>query len=338
MDLDRPHPALSETEADRRIEADRRDLTALLAKADCRMSAGDLKAANAFYGAVAGLARQGVPIGRADAARVEQALSRISARMQQALFDSLEKDGFPADKRSPRVQKSLEIMLGQRPRDPEPRPWPQQPLNYFLPDTQYCEFADSEQWKWVAALREAAPAIQAEAEALMADGETFRPYVARTTSRPQGDVHGMLENADWSTFDLTRRGQPIPERVERCPITWQAVSAHAPLCHVVNRAPSVMFSLLRPHSRIPPHTGMLNTRLICHLPLVVPPNCAIRVGGQVRTWRKGELLAFDDTVEHEAWNDSDENRLVLIFDIWRPELTEAERAQINALFAAVDSV
>jgi aspartyl/asparaginyl beta-hydroxylase (cupin superfamily) len=93
-----------------------------------------------------------------------------------------------------------------------------------------------------------------------------------------------------------------------------------------------MFSLLRPGARIAPHTGMFNTRLVCHLPLIVPPGCRFRVGNEVREWEEGKLLIFDDTIEHEAWNDGGEDRVVLIFDIWRPELSERERKEVAALF------
>ena len=95
-----------------------------------------------------------------------------------------------------------------------------------------------------------------------------------------------------------------------------------------------MFSLLRPRARIAPHTGVQNTRLVCHLPLIVPPGCGFRVGNEIRQWEEGKLLIFDDTIEHEAWNDSGEDRMVLIFDIWRPELSARERQEVSALFAA----
>jgi aspartyl/asparaginyl beta-hydroxylase (cupin superfamily) len=95
----------------------------------------------------------------------------------------------------------------------------------------------------------------------------------------------------------------------------------------------VMFSLLAPGARIMPHTGMFNTRLVCHLPLIVPPDCGFRVGNAVREWEEGRLMVFDDSIEHEAWNDSDRDRVVLIFDIWRPDLTARERGELAALFA-----
>ncbi len=79
---------------------------------------------------------------------------------------------------------------------------------------------------------------------------------------------------------------------------------------------------------------MFNTRLVCHLPLIVPPGCTFRVGNETREWREGKLVIFDDTIEHEAWNDSKEDRVVLIFDIWRPELSTRERDELTALLSA----
>jgi aspartyl/asparaginyl beta-hydroxylase (cupin superfamily) len=95
-----------------------------------------------------------------------------------------------------------------------------------------------------------------------------------------------------------------------------------------------MFSLLAPHTRIPPHTGVANTRLVCHLPLIVPPNCGFRCGATTREWRVGEAFVFDDTIEHEAWNDSDELRVVLIIDLWQPSLTPDERIGITSVIEA----
>jgi len=102
------------------------------------------------------------------------------------------------------------------------------------------------------------------------------------------------------------------------------------------RSPSVLFSLLRPGAHIPPHTGLINTRLICHLPLIVPAGCEFRVGNEVRAWQEGRAWAFDDTMEHEAWNRSGETRVILLFEVWRPELTDGERARVRAVFDAID--
>jgi len=103
---------------------------------------------------------------------------------------------------------------------------------------------------------------------------------------------------------------------------------------VPGASPNAMFSLLAPRTRIPPHTGVANTRLVCHLPLIVPPDCGFRVGQTTREWRVGEAFVFDDTIEHEAWNDSDELRVVLIIDLWPPALGPSDRAAIASVIGA----
>jgi aspartyl/asparaginyl beta-hydroxylase (cupin superfamily) len=97
-----------------------------------------------------------------------------------------------------------------------------------------------------------------------------------------------------------------------------------------------MFSLLQPRTRIPAHTGVSNTRLVVHLPLVLPPGCGFRVGSETREWRMGEAWVFDDTIEHEAWNDSDQPRAILIFDVWSPFLSHSERAMVVQVMNALD--
>jgi aspartyl/asparaginyl beta-hydroxylase (cupin superfamily) len=103
---------------------------------------------------------------------------------------------------------------------------------------------------------------------------------------------------------------------------------------VEGASPNAMFSLLAPRTRIPPHTGVANTRLVCHLPLIVPRDCGFRVGASRREWRVGEAFVFDDTIEHEAWNDSDELRVVLIIDLWPPALGRADRDAVSAVIGA----
>ena len=86
-------------------------------------------------------------------------------------------------------------------------------------------------------------------------------------------------------------------------MTWETLLRHAPVPRVAGWGPSVIFSMLKAGAHIGAHTGMYNTRLICHLPLIVPPGCRFRVGNEVREWEEGKLLIFDDTIEHEAWNE-----------------------------------
>ena len=134
----------------------------------------------------------------------------------------------------------------------------------------------------------------------------------------------------WSTYFLIKNGRRLEEHLARCPRT-AALLAAAPLCEVPRHAPTAFFSVLAPRTHIPPHTGVTNTRLIVHLPLVVPPGCHYRVGAERREWQEGRAWVFDDTFEHEAWNDSGEPRVVLIFDVWNSFLTAAERDMVSVV-------
>ena len=131
-------------------------------------------------------------------------------------------------------------------------------------------------------------------------------------------------------------GMTVEENAAKCPRTMEAL-AHAPQPDMPGRTPSAMFSLLKPKTRIPPHHGVTNARLVTHLPLIVPEACGFRVGNDVRQWSPGQAFVFDDTIEHEAWNESGKLRVVLIFDIWHPLLTPAEREMITALTAGLDA-
>jgi aspartyl/asparaginyl beta-hydroxylase (cupin superfamily) len=103
-----------------------------------------------------------------------------------------------------------------------------------------------------------------------------------------------------------------------------------PRPRIAGRAPTAFFSILDANTKIPAHTGVTNTRLTVHLPLIVPPGCGFRVGGTTREWVPGKAWVFDDTIEHEAWNLSDTPRAILIFDIWNPLMTAAECDLVKA--------
>jgi aspartyl/asparaginyl beta-hydroxylase (cupin superfamily) len=147
---------------------------------------------------------------------------------------------------------------------------------------------------------------------------------------PVDEWAALNHSLKWSVYPLWRDGDQIPDHLEKCPKT-AAVLRQLPLCEILHYAPGAFFSVLAPHTRLPPHTGTTNTRSIVHLPLVIPEGCGFRVGADVRTWKKGSAWVFDDSIEHEAWNDSDQSRIILIFDIWNPLLSVAERDLVRAL-------
>lgn len=148
-----------------------------------------------------------------------------------------------------------------------------------------------------------------------------------------------LDSIEAATDDIRaawREGVPYPEHLARCPRTVAALASW-PRCEIPGSSPSAVFSILDSRTRIPPHHGVNNTRLIVHLPLIVPPGCVFRVGGETREWEPGKAFVFDDTIEHEAWNRSSETRVILLFDVWRPELSQEERALVVSLFEAIDA-
>ena len=175
--------------------------------------------------------------------------------------------------------------------------------------------------------------MRAEIEAVLAEDVGLVPYVEEHSERASRG-HSLLNDARWSAFHLWQGGELVEENARRCPLTMRLLEL-PPIPRIRGRSPMAMFSILRPGTHIEPHHGMLNTRLICHIPLVVPGNCRLRVGAETREVVEGKAMIFDDSFEHEAWNDSDSVRAVLLFEIWRPELSEDERTALTAMYEAV---
>lgn len=317
-----------EAAADRSLGVDPQNIRALILKGDARAAADDARAAARFYDQALRLADgQSLPGDlQREVDRAREASLAIGASFRRQLEQSLNTAAIP---RSRRFQQALELLFGER------QIYHQQPKMFYFPELPQRQFYEREEFDWVAGLERQTDAIRGELDQLLADRCGFRPYLVTDPDSPRKEFHGLNDNPDWSSLYLHENGAAVAANVARAQITYAALQA-LPLCHITTRAPTIMFSLLKAGARIPAHTGMLNTRLICHLPLVVPPGCGFRVGNEVREWEVGKLLIFDDTIEHEAWNDSDEDRVVLIFDVWRPELTDDERSAVTAIFEAID--
>ncbi|MBI5942199.1 MAG: aspartyl/asparaginyl beta-hydroxylase domain-containing protein [Caulobacterales bacterium] len=306
------------------------NLRGRLMKADHFAEAGDARAASAFYAAVVRHAPPPdhlPPDLRAEVARAQMMSQRYAVDYEAALRARLTAQGVPM---GGRFGQSLDLMFGKK------RIYLQEPKHYYFPELPQIQFYGREPFPWLAGLEAATADIRAELMEVMKNHADFTPYLESKTDRPSRNSHGMLDNPDWSAFYLWRNGEPVAENVARCPKTIAAL-AEVPLAPIKGRTPSVLFSLLRPGAAIPPHHGFVNTRLICHLPLIVPPGCSFRVGNETRDWKEGQAWLFDDTIEHEAWNRSQETRVILLFDVWRPELSIEERAMVAAMFEAVDA-
>lgn len=320
-------------EADARLAVDPRDLGALIARGDAMSALGDDRGAGAVYSLAlrsAGDGRGLPPEMIGELRRVQAAAQDQSRRFERHLTESLAVAGFDPARSSDRFGLSLDLMAGRK------QLYLSEPLFYLFPGLPQIQYQPRDTLPWLEEVEAAAPAIRAELDALLAEPALFRPYVERRADRPNGDTSGMLDNPDWSAIFLWKDGVEQPDIARRCPRTMQAL-ASVPLCRVPGRTPSILFSKLGAGARIPPHHGLINARLICHLPLIAPPGSRFRVGNDIREWKEGQAWAFDDTVEHEARNDSGHDRTILIFDAWKPEVSEEERALVAAMFEAIDA-
>jgi aspartyl/asparaginyl beta-hydroxylase (cupin superfamily) len=181
---------------------------------------------------------------------------------------------------------------------------------------------------------QATETIAAEMQAVMA-GERAElvPYIQYADHLPLDQWRELNKNPDWTAIHLLKNGERVEANARYCPKTLELLG-RCGQPHIVGASPNAMFSLLAPHTSIPPHVGVNNTRLVCHLPLGVPDGCWFRVGAERRFWQRGEAFVFDDTIEHEAANPSDQLRVVFIFDVWHPDLSATERAAVTALIEA----
>lgn len=258
------------------------------------------------------------------------------ARQQAAFAEAVDtglarlRDGIaPGDRR--RVDGCIDALIGRR------RIYTNICSGLHVPFLPADEFFDRAHFPWLAQIEAQTDIIRTELEALLAaDSPGIQPYVVMQPGTPENKWSALDNRLDWGAFHLWKNGVRDDAACARCPQTAAAIEA-LPLADLPARAPSVFFSLLRPGTRLPAHTGVSNVRAIIHLPLIVPDKCGFRVGGETREWRVGEAWAFDDTIEHEAWNRSDQLRAILIFDVWNPYLTEVERDLLRAFFPVADA-
>jgi aspartate beta-hydroxylase len=326
--------ALSISSVDRALALDPSNLQALVFKADIYAEIGDSRAASSFYRAAV---KASPPIDqlslemRAVVQRAQSMCDGYASQIETQLLQGFAAKGLDAVAASPRFAQSLDILFGRKER------YVQEPRYYFFPELAQKQFFDAKDFFWVTGVEAATKMIRDELVEVLKEDAAFKPYVQSTADRPHNPQNGMLNNPDWSAFYLWKDGEIVAENAARCPLTMRVLQTIVPP-EVQHTAPSVLFSLMRPGAHIPPHSGMVNTRLICHLPLIVPPGCEFRVGNETREWQEGKVWLFDDTIEHEAWNRSDEVRVILLFEVWRPELSRAERELVQALFEGIHSI
>ena len=259
-------------------------------------------------------------------------VARQQAGFAAAIDVGLEhlRGGLPREERR-RFDAAIDHTLGRR------QIYPNQCAGLHFPFLPADEFFDRGHFPWLGAIEARGDVIRAELEALLAEEQpAILPYVAMASGTPANKWSPLDNKLDWGAFHLWKNGRRDDAACARCPTTAALVDA-LPVARIPGRAPTVFFSLLQPGTRLPAHTGVSNIRTVIHLPLIVPPGCGFRVGGETRAWRVGEAWAFDDTIEHEAWNDGEALRALLIFDVWNPYLTDKERELLQAFYPLADA-
>ncbi len=227
-----------------------------------------------------------------------------------------------------RFDEGLEIYAGVK---TAPK---QEPILLNYPRLPAIPFYDRALFPWLPKLEAATAVIQRELAALLEQSfDDFAPYIAYPKGAPVNQWGELNHSRKWTSLWLWRDGTRQDSVCERCPET-AALLESLPMADQEGFAPTAVFSALQPHTHIPPHTGSSNVRLLVHLPLILPGPARFRVGNTIRDWKMGEAWVFDDTIEHEAWNDADEMRVILIFDIWNPFLSDGEKALITAMMQA----
>ena len=318
---------------DRALALDRTDFAANLRLAQLLQHKGEETSALLVWSGVQQLAAQVPQLAPGIASEIAAGAAycdKLRAKLAAATVQVTDPDNGFDETEARRVRAFVEHAQGQR------QVFHNHCAGALYPFLPADEFFDRRHFPWFVELEAATGTIQSELAGLLAaPGEALRPYVQLDPGTPQNDWSALDGSLDWAACFLWEYGQPNAAVIARCPKT-AALLERLPLARIPGRAPNAFFSLLRPHSHIPPHTGVTNTRAIIHLALDIPPHCRFRVGGETREWVQGTAFAFDDTIEHEAWNNSDQPRAVLIIDAWNPHLSPREQAAIVSYFNAAD--
>lgn len=327
---------------ERALDIDRTDFIAQLRMAQLLQRIGEEHASLAAWELVLHLSRSVddlPPAMVAEVAQGEAYAGNLRQRLMLAVAEATREllqpgaDAATYDETAERrISAFMDVALGNR------RVYPNVCSGLHYPFIPADEFFDRRHFPWLDELEQAAPVVRRELDALLAGPcPALRPYVQMEKGLPRNVWSDLDHSPEWNACFLWKYGKPNEEVLARCPQT-AALLQRLPLLDVPGRGPNAFFSILAPNGHIPPHTGVTNTRATVHFGLDVPDGCSFRVGGETRSWSEGKAFAFDDTIEHEAWNPSDRARAILIVDCWNPYLGERERAAVARYLAASESL
>jgi aspartate beta-hydroxylase len=205
---------------------------------------------------------------------------------------------------------------------------------FHIPDLPAQPWLDPMLQPWAPRLRDAFEQVRQEAFAVLREDSGLEPFVKVKPGDTIANYLGGSQPA-WNALFFYRHGRRYDGNHARCPTTSSLLES-IDLCRIAGHAPEICFSVLTAGTHILPHHGVTNARVVMHLPLLVPPDCALKLTGHgERVWREGELLMFDDTFEHEAWNRSAQPRVVLLMDCWNPHLSAPERLAVTRLIETI---
>jgi hypothetical protein len=307
-----------------------RDFTALLLRGSLLQRLGDAAAGEAWAHALAQRPEGEIPRHLAgvvaEAERHAHAwLEQREQRMAAAIASTIPQ--ADADEAA-RIQRFRSNVLRRT------RHYHSEPTNFHFPGLREYEFHPRKSFDWLTRLEAETETIAAEFESVMASERAqLVPYVQYADHVPMEQWRPLNRSPDWTAIHLLRNGCEVSVNAKHCRKTL-ALLATIAQPRIPGASPNAMFSLLAPGTSIPPHVGINNARLVCHLPLLVPEGCWFRVGAETRHWRRGEAFVFDDTIEHEALNPTAHLRVVLIFDVWHPDLSAIERRAVAETIAA----
>ena len=340
MNLAKAHRLARDDEAERIaleqvLSIDQLHLMALIRLAELHERLGEKGAATDRWSMVLGLSAQVANPSPELSAMMAHARQFVEGQ-RQVLADAVEAGlaealGQASDRDRRRTQAAIDTMLGRR------KNFTSQCHGFFYPFLPPDEFFDRSRFPWLGRLEAGTADIREELRAILASPDPgLEPYIDMPPGTPRNLWSELDKSPNWSALHLWQDGRRNDAVCDRASKT-AALAESLPLARIPGRAPAVFFSILKAGKRIPPHTGVTNIRSIVHLPLIVPQGCGFRVGGDTREWREGEAFVFDDTIEHEAWNNSDQDRALLILDCWNPHLSDVEQSMILKIFAISES-
>ena len=315
------------TSAERALALAPLDFTALLLRASLLERLADANADAAYANALARRPTDSLPPQLAQiVAHAEQRVADWQDRRETRMaVDAATALAAASDEERVRIARFQTNILRRT------RPFHSEPTDFHFSGLTCREFHPRRLFPWIADLEAATEAIADELAAVMAaERAELVPYIQYEAHAPLAQWQPLNHNHDWTAIHLLRNGERVEANARHAPRTLALLDRVAQP-RIAGASPNAMFSLLAPHTAIPPHVGISNARLVCHLPLIVPRGCWFRVGAETREWCRGEAFVFDDTIEHEAANPSDELRVVFIFDLWHPDLSAIERDAVTAI-------